>query len=476
MLTTNNFTEFSMKTTTFLNSHKNIYLIPKQFTLYFLSIFFIFSSCGNDPVKKSYILNKKLAEDIKYLSDFEKQLRGDTLKTETSYDLYFDFSSTMKRGVTDKIYGQLIQDAFYKIEPSDNLYSIGENPELKLITGTNVEKQNQVLGVVNYTQNMTYMTNNINNIISHLQKPAVIFSDFSIDEGKPSRDMDGITSSFVRGPEYKKQFSEWLMSGGSIRIYGKYIVEKGSKMPIYAIAFLPSCYSSTHRVNGILELLENNLKADIYFDLHPNFVTITTPPNNSVFLSDIHKIGKNTKSHYLLENNLGELLLFSASEFINKIKPFQKEVETTFFGGLGWRDNNTSYLQEPIFTSEITEIAPENNKKLSSKLNPKAIPIFNQLNTVDTVFQIPMNFKEACQPKYYKQQLHLIRYSIQISGCSNKPRWDKEKASACLQYKLNSGNKPLLNTCLYESIDQSLEIASSSKRLTTVYSIYSFIK
>lgn len=476
MLITNNFTEFSMKTTTFLNSRKNIYLIPKQFTLYFLSIFFIFSSCGNDPVKKSYILNKKLAEDIKYLSDFEKQLRGDTLKTETSYDLYFDFSSTMKRGVTDKIYGQLIQDAFYKIGPSDNLYSIGENPELKLITGTNVEKKNQVLGGVNYTQSMTYMTNNINNIISHLQKPAVIFTDFSIDEGKPSRDMDGITSSFVRGPEYKKQFSEWLMSGGSIRIYGKYIVEKGSKMPIYAIAFLPSCYSSTHRVNGILELLENNLKADIYFDLHPNFVTITTPPDNSVFLSDIHKIGNNTKSHYLLENNLGELLLFSASEFINKIKPFQKEVETTFFGGLGWRDNNTSYLQEPIFTSEITEIAPENNKKLSSKLNPQAIPIFNQLNTVDTVFQIPMNFKEACQPKYYKQQLHLIRYSIQISGCSNKPRWDKEKASACLQYKLNSGNKPLLNTCLYESIDQSLEIASSSKRLTTVYSIYSFIK
>lgn len=67
-------------------------------------------------------------------------------------------------------------------------------------------KKNQVFGVVNYTQKMTYMTNNINNIISHLQKPSVIFSDFSVDEGKPSRDMNGVTTSFVRGPEYKSNF------------------------------------------------------------------------------------------------------------------------------------------------------------------------------------------------------------------------------------------------------------------------------
>ena len=466
-----------MKTSHLKNSLKKITLTKSErFFTFVFSVILILSSCSDGKDKKDLSLNKNIGEKIPYLSSFEKQLRGDTLKTEAAFDLYFDFSSTMKRGVTDKVYGKLIQDAFYKIDPSDNMYSIGENNVLKLITGSSVEKQNSVLGAVNYVQNMTYMTVNINNVVSHLQKPAVIFSDFSIDEGKPSRDMEGITSSFIRGPEYKKQFSTWLISGGSIRIYGKYIMEKGTKMPIYAIVFLPACYSSSHRVNGILELLDNNLKADIFFDFHPNFVTITTPPDNSVFLSDIHKIGNKTKSHYLLENNLGELLIFSASEFINKIKTLKNKVETTFFGGLGWRDSNTSYLQEPNFISEITEIAPEKNEKLSSKLNPKAIPIFKELKTVDTVFQIPMNLKEASQSKYYKEQLHLIRYSIQISGCSNKPRWDKEKASACLQYKLKSGNKPLLNTCLYESIDQALEIASSSKRLKTVYSIYSFIK
>lgn len=86
-------------------------------------------------------MNKNIGEKIPYLSTFETQLRGDTLKIDPTFDLYFDFSSTMKRGVADKIYGKLIQDAVYKTEPSDNLYSIGENPELKLITGTTVEKK-----------------------------------------------------------------------------------------------------------------------------------------------------------------------------------------------------------------------------------------------------------------------------------------------------------------------------------------------
>ena len=460
--------------TTYFNKISNFKIaeIP-FFSMFFLVLFF--SSCSED-IKTELRLNKNIGEKIPYLSTFETQLRGDTLKIDPTFDLYFDFSSTMKRGVADKIYGKLIQDAFYKIEPSDNLYSIGENPELKLITGTNVEKQNQVLGVVNYTQKMTYMTNNINNIISHLQKPSVIFSDFSVDEGKPSRDMNGVTTSFVRGPEYKKQFSDWLISGGSIRIYGKNILENGTKMPIYAIVFLPSNYSETHRLNGILDLLDENLKGDFYFDFHPNFVKFPSQPNNTDYLSDIYKIGNKSKSHYPLDNNLGELLIFPSADFINKVKPFQKEVATTFFGGLGWKDENSSYLQGPIFASEISEIDPLDKENLSTKLNDKPIPIFNSLVTVDSVFQIPMNFKEASQPKYYKDKLHLIRYSIQITGANKTPRWDKEKAVLTLQYNLKSGGKLFLNTCLYDSIEQALELATTSFKTTTVYSIYSFIK
>ena len=466
-----------MKTSHLKNSLKKITLTKSErFFTFVFSVILILSSCSDDKDKKDLSLNKNIGEKIPYLSSFEKQLRGDTLKTESAFDLYFDFSSTMKRGVTDKIYGKLIQDAFYKIEPSDNLYSIGENKELKLITGSNVEKQNSVLGVVNYVQNMTYMTVNINNVVSHLQKPAVIFSDFSIDEGKPSRDMEGITSSFIRGPEYKKQFSDWLISGGSIRIYGKNILDNGVKMPIYVIVFLPSGYSSSHRLNNILDLFDKNLKSDIFFDFHPNFVKFTSQPNNPDFLSDIYKIGKNTKSHFALDDNLGELLIFPSADFINKVKPFQKEVATTFFGGLGWKDENSSYLQGPIFASEISEIEPLDKENLSTKLNDKPIPIFNSLVTVDSVFQIPLNFKEASQPKYYKDQLHLIRYSIQITGANKNPRWDKEKAVLSLQYNLKSGGKPLLNTCLYESIKDALDIAAANVRPTKIYTVYSFFK
>ena len=468
-----------MKSSHLKNSLKKITLTKsiRFFTLVF-SLILILSSCKPDPSPPPSLNQNKKIEDMSYLSNFERELRGKTIKIDPSFDLYFDFSSTMKRGVTDKVYGKLIQDAFYKIEPSDNMYSIGENKVLKLITGSSVEKQNSVLGAVNYVQNMTYMTVNINNVVSHLQKPAVIFSDFSIDEGKPSRDMEGITSSFIRGPEYKKQFSTWLISGGSIRIYGKYIMEKGAKMPIYVIVFLPSgYYSSSHRFNNILDLFDKNLKADIFFDFHPNFVKFTSQPSDPKYLSDSLHFGKQSNGHFKLEKDLGELMISSSDDFMTNVTKHQKKVTTTLFHGLGWKDDNSSYLQGPTFTSKISEIDPLPKENLSTKLNDKPIGIFNpSLVTVGSIFQIPMNFNAARQQNNYTKS-HLIRYSIQISGCSKKPRWDKDKAFSSLQYNLKSGGKTFLNTCLYQSIDEALEFASSNNtRLTTVYSIYTFIK
>ena len=466
-----------MKSSHLKNSLKKITLTKsiRFFTLVF-SVILILSSCKPDPTPPPSLNQIKKIEDKTYLSSFERELRGETIKIDPSFDLYFDFSSTMKRGVTDKVYGKLIQDAYYKIEPSDNMYSIGENKELKLITGSNVEKQNSVLGAVNYVQNMTYMTVNINNVVSHLQKPAVIFSDFSIDEGKPSRDMEGITSSFIRGPEYKKQFSTWLISGGSIRIYGKYIMEKGTKMPIYVIVFLPSGYSSSHRFNNILDLFDKSLKADIFFDFHPNFVIFTSQPSDPNYLSDSLRFGKQSKGHFKLDNDLGEFMISSSDDFMNNVTKYRNKVKTTLFHGLSWKDDNSSYLQGPIFTSKISEIGPLDKENLSTKLNDIPKGIFNPLNTVGSIFQIPMNYDLANKPNNYTKS-HLIRYSIQISGCSNKPRWDKDKAFSSLQYNLKSGNKTFLNTCLYQSIDEALEFASSNNtRLTTVYSIYTFIK
>ena len=468
-----------MKTSHLKNSLKKITLTKsiRFFTLVF-SVILILSSCTTPPPPPPPpSLNQiKKIEDKAYLSNFERELRGETIKIDPSFDLYFDFSSTLKRGVTDKVYGKLIQDAYYKIEPSDNMYSIGENKELKLITGSNVEKQNSVLGAVNYVQNMTYMTVNINNVVSHLQKPAVIFSDFSIDEGKPSRDMEGITSSFIRGPEYKKQFSTWLISGGSIRIYGKYIMEKGTKMPIYVIVFLPSGYSPSHRFNNILDLFDKNLKADIFFDFHPNFVKFTSQPSDPTYLSDSLHFGKQSNGHLKLEDDLGEFMISSSDDFMTNVTKHHKKVKTTLFHGLGWKDDNSSYLQGPIFTSKFSEIGPLDKENLSTKLNDNPIGIFNPLVTSASIFQIPMNFSIAKQQNNYTKS-HLIRYSIQISGCSNKPRWDKDKAFSPLQYNLKSGNKTFLNTCLFQSIDEALEFASSNNtRLTTVYSIYTFIK
>ena len=129
----------------------------------------------------------------------------------------------MLRAVNDASMKEIITTAFDGLGPQDRIYSIGENNAVKEITGDKATKQNSVLGPANYTQKLTYMTPNINNIIANRNRPAIMVTDFSVDEGRPTTDADGVTSMFVRGSEYAKQFETWFSQGCSIRIYCKYI-------------------------------------------------------------------------------------------------------------------------------------------------------------------------------------------------------------------------------------------------------------
>lgn len=205
----------------FMSSKLNYVL---KFPALILTILALGYRCGPDePIKKEVKLEENSHFAPAVFLKLEKSIRSDSAVCDNNYDLYFDFSATMARAVKDQKIKELVTAAFDKVEEGDKIYSIGENQQLKEISGDEATKTNQVLGPKNYTQKMTYMTPNMNNIQSNLSRPVLMFTDFSVDEGRPTTDMDGITSSFVRGPEFASQFKAWFLSGGSIKIYGKKI-------------------------------------------------------------------------------------------------------------------------------------------------------------------------------------------------------------------------------------------------------------
>jgi hypothetical protein len=436
-----------------------------------------FFSCGSDGsedgAKGTPALAEKSHFTVAAISTLEKNLRGDSTSCNENYDLYFDFSATMKRAVNDQNIKDLITNAFDGLGTSDKIYSIGENKDLKEITGDKATKQNSVLGPANYTQMMTYMTPNINNIAANLDRPAIIFSDFSVDEGRPTTDADGVTSSFVRGSEYANQIKSWFMNGGSVKVYGKMIAEGGSPMPVYAIAFLPAGFNEKHRMSRILGDLERLLSKDMYFDLHTRFGKVEASPEE---VKDARKLAVNG-SCQSLENGYGEIMKFNADKLMGVAsdKALREVVEGNFVSGINFSPDSTSFLMVSGFSGESQIVVPASKEALSKETSVSN-PFFKELTFTDNSIKFGYDFNKAKQANLYQKD-QLLRYRISVSGVQKSIRFDSDKATKTLQYKLKSGGKMIMNNCLFKSIEKAMQdCANEYKPAEAAYSVYFFIK
>jgi hypothetical protein len=431
------------------------------------------SACTPDKSgkdKAAITLDYKSHTDAKMLSVLEGRLRGDTTGVDPAFDLYFDFSSTMSRAVSDKAYSSLITQSINSSDEKTTCYVIGANPDLKPVTGDRSVLSNTFLNLRSYTENYTYLTANLNNIAAHPQRPAIMFTDFSVDENKPTTDMQGVTSSFARGPWFKDQFAGWFNAGGSVKIYGKWSMAGRENMPIYVIAFLPDELPASHKVNAIISQLDTQLR-DIYFDLHPDFVKVNAEPNGAR-LSD-HLNYSQSKGGKTLDNDMGEVLIYEGDALLSNLKKDAKNAAISFFGGLTFTTDSTAYLADPEFDLVVNEYKAANKKELSRDLDG-AVAFFNAVSqTPDGGLDIPMNTKEGKLDKHY-QKPRFIR--IALTAKAGALNFDATRAAKDLAYEMPNGRKRLLNDCLFESISKGLDDALRKNQPRVVYTINAFIK
>jgi hypothetical protein len=428
-------------------------------------------SCGDD--KKgggacTLDANKHFKADK--IEKLNIQLTGDTLKVNPAFDLYFDFSSTMKKSLKDQAFKDLIESAFYNGGESVNCYSIGENPQLTPIAGGMAEKKNEILSEVKYTQSMTFMTPNLSNIAQNLDRPAFMFTDFSVDEGVATTSMsDGVNSTYVRGPEFKAQFQKWFESGGSVRVYGK-LLGDGPKTPIYVLAFLPAGFDASHKANEVLNLLNRDMKKDIYLDYHSNFVSFKGGDNEQ--FSDSLGWAMRGKSA-AFANGKGEVHIYDGAKLLENMKSNGKVAGLSMFQGLSYTVDTTAFMKAPVFTSVCNEYACASKEELDETMKEaKFMDAIIQDASSQTIYT-PAKVDYANKDNNYTSNRF---YRLAINLASGELNFDDDKAAKMLQYDLMAGKNKIKNNCLYQSIKQALTSAVSSYKPRTVYTINAFVK
>jgi hypothetical protein len=439
-----------------------------------IPLFLSFQACSSSEGGKGGELkiDEKKHVTPEALSALEKELWGDTISINKSYDLYFDFSATMKRAVNDATMKELITTAFDGLDPQDRIYSIGENKAVKEITGDKAAKQNSVLGPANYVQTLTFMTPNINNIVANATRPAVMFTDFSVDEGRPTTDADGVSSYFVRGSEYAKQFESWFSNGGSIRVYGKYLAEAGVSSPVYVIAFLPNGYDESHRVSGLLTELDAKLSKDFAFNFHTHIGDVVTTPNGD-HLSDANKMALNG-SNKSLNNGYGELMKIKSENFINaaKEKTLRDNIEKSIYTGISFKMDSTCFLTQPEFNGSAHMVTPESETHLKIK-DGKLTSIYKSM-VFDGQFNIGIDCNKAKQSNMYPSA-QLMRYHISISKVAKEVQYNTTLAKKALQYQL--GKQKIMNNCLLASLEKAMkDCANNFSGNYPLYSVYTYVR
>ena len=434
----------------------------------------ILISCGGDKkTSGSCSLDPNKHYNVEKLEALNVQLTGDTVQCDASYDLYFDFSSTMKKSLKDQKFKELIESAVYKGGAEANCFSIGENSSLTPISGDLDARKNEILSEAKYTQALTFMTPNLDNVAANLTRPAFMFTDFSVDEGKETTSMsDGVKSTYVRGPQYKGQFLSWLNSGGSIRIYGKQLSDGGAKSPIYVIAFLPAGFKNDHKAQGIVDLLERGLKTDIYLNYHPNFASVNGG-NKEQFSDSLGWTMRNKSKKFV--NGKGELHMYDGAKLLENVKSKGKEAEASLYHGISYTTDSTSYLKNPVFVNAVNEYQCDGKVALKNTFVSKPLNFFGELKQGSPLgsLSLPLNNAVANKDASYNAH-HFFRNEILLK--SGELNFDDTRAAQLLQYDLKAGGKTIKNNCLYLSLKEALSQAVTDFKPRTVYTVNAFIK
>lgn len=432
------------------------------------------SGCAPEKKDDNCTLNPNVHTNTDKIESLNTILNGDTIKANnTNFDLYIDFSATMKKALSDHSFKTVLENTFYKGGNNVNCYRIGTNPDVLLIKGDGSAKKNEILDPIKYDQQLTFMAPNLNNIVNNTKQTAFMFTDFSVDEGKPTKSLvDNVTSTFVRGPEYKDQFEKWFRSGGSIRIYGK-MLGSNPQTPIYVIAFLPAGFSNENPANSILKDLDEELGKEIYFNFHSNFVSVQggryTRTSGAELISDSLGLSLSGKSK-AFKNGKGEVHIYDGTKLIQGIKLNKTVVSKSLFYGIQYTVDTTSFLKSPVFEADYKEYACKDKSNLSENLSD-VISYFEKINQdkINNKLLVPLNYQLASKDNTYNAD-HFYRISFNVIG--GELNFNDKKAASLLQYNIKS----IVNNCLYLSIKGALTAVSQKIEPQKLYSVNTYIK
>ena len=440
-----------------------------------IPMFLSFQACSSSEGGKggAYEIKVSDVKDAKKISKHEQGLRTETANNSVNYDLYFDFSATMKRAVNDPAIQGLITTAFDGISSQDRIYSIGENKIIKEITGDKATKQNSVLGLVNYSQKLTYMTPNINNILANPTRPAVMFTDFSVDEGEITKDFEG-TSTFIRGSKYADQFEKWFTLGGTIKIYGKFLAEANVKTPVYVIVFIPSNLTAKNNVFRIVRDLDLKLSQDFKFEFNTHFGDVYAEGNEGVN-ADAYKTASNKSNNKLsteINSNLGESMIFPTEKLVAKTN--QKKIDSLKQAILRMKlkEDPNCFLKITEIKSESSLVVAVSKQKWANKTSKFSSDIFKPIiyNASTNLLEIGLNKVES---NFYDSS-RLVRTYISVSKVATSVKYNEELAKKSLQYYI--GKPKIMNNCLLASLDLAMKnVATKFNGNYPLYAVYSFI-
>jgi hypothetical protein len=440
-----------------------------------IPLFLSFQDCSSSEGGKNKTQEITVAEakDAKKISKHEQSLRTETANSTTSCDLYFDFSATMKRAVNDVVIQGLITNAFDGLGAQDRIYSIGENKNIKEISGDKAAKQNSVLGLTNYTQKLTYMTPNINNILANPTKPAVMFTDFSVDEGEITKDFEG-TSTFIRGSKYADQFEKWFLQGGTVKIYGKFLAEANVKTPVYVIVFMPSNLTPKNNVYRIVRDLDAKLSQDFNFEFNTHFGDVYSEGNEGLN-ADAFKIATSKSNNKLsteVNNNLGESMIFASKQLIAKTN--QKKIDSLKHAivRMKLKEDPNCFLKLTEIKSESSLVVALSKQKWANRTAKFASDIYKPIvyNASNHVLEIGLNKTES---NFYDSS-RMVRTYISVSKVAPTVKYNEELAKKSLQYYI--GKPKIMNNCLLASLDLAMKnVATKFNGNYPLYSVYTFI-
>ena len=385
-------------------------------------------SCGDSGSAQSAMLSRKDVE-VNRLKDL---VQNDVLTT-TSFDVYIDFSSTMKWGIKDPVFQNAVRHAVDN--RGDGLViRIGENKDVESIDNDATTINNTVFNVAEYNEMLTIIEPQLSRLVEN-QSPAVIFSDFSIDEGVPQSDFDDdIKSNYIRDSRYSPLFQKWFMLGGDVRVF----INENSDNPIFVILFIPV------GSEGVFAGLEKDFlpTSDFSrFDFSSDLFGLQRDFVDQDYLLDPNRLSN--KSQNLTTDDF-ELVVFGSwsknyfEKYRNKKLPLLTGISTIA---------KTSIEQGGLIfeTMEVIKSADGSLKMESLKSNMEWFSLIREGNNYEIVLNDQLRPLE-----FERNRLFYLQYNLAPKEELLESAYSE--ISAAMDYSLKSGKGFINNDCLSESL------------------------